>query len=95
MELIIKILIYLGLTALFVESEPIILIKRFIGLKEEKIGEINKIYDFFCKLVYCNWCSSVYISFIIHFISTNNITESISIMAITSFFMWLIEKNKF
>lgn len=87
MELIIKILIYLGLTALFVESEPIILIKRFIGLKEERIGEINKIYDFFCKLVYCNWCSSFWISLIL--------SKDIKIAIITSFFMWLIEKNKF
>lgn len=91
---IFQIIFYLGLTTLFVESEPIILLKRLIGLKEEKIG-YNKYYDFICKLVYCNWCSSVYISFILSYTSSQNIFHSFQIMAITSFIMWVIEKRKF
>lgn len=93
--IIFDILFYLGITTLFTQSEPMILLKRFIGLKEERIGFGNKPYDFICKLVYCNWCSSVYISFILSYTSSGNILYSFQIMAITSFIMWLIEKNKF
>ena len=72
-----NILFYLGLTVLFVESEPIILLKRFIGLKEENIGS-NNVYDFITKLVYCNWCSSVYISFILNYAITGDLINSIN-----------------
>ena len=82
-----NILFYLGLTTLFVESEPIILLKRFIGLKEELIGSGNKLYDFITKLVYCNWCSSFWITLII--------SRDFKTAVITSFIMWLIEKIRF
>lgn len=55
------------LTVLFVNAEPLTLIKRYLGFKEEKIGQINcdgskkhPIRDFFTKLIYCSMCSGVY-----------------------------------
>lgn len=47
-------------THLFVVAEPIILIKRFMGFKEEEIGK-NKVRDFFTKMLYCNLCSGFWI----------------------------------
>jgi hypothetical protein len=92
MSIIIKSIICVGFTLLFVNSEPMILLKRLIGLKEERIG-LNTYYDFICKLVYCNWCSSIYISFILTFISTGSIIESLSVVGVTSFIMWVIENK--
>ena len=48
----------IGLAAvahLIINSTPGIQIKRFIGLKEEDVGE-NKVKDFFIELTYCNLC---------------------------------------
>lgn len=45
---------------LFVVAEPMIYIKRYMGFKEEEIGN-NKVRDFFTKMLYCNLCSGFWI----------------------------------
>ena len=50
-------------THLFVVAEPIILIKRFMGFKEEEMGN-NKVRDFFTKMLYCNLCSGFWIGLV-------------------------------
>lgn len=83
--MIVSILFYLGLTALFVSSEPMILLKRYLGFKEEEIGKgKDKSHDFITKLIYCTWCSSIYITFFISF--------DFQLAVIVSFFFYIINK---
>ena len=51
------------LTLLFVNAEPMILIKRWMGFKEEEMGK-NPLRDFFTKLLYCEQCSGFWIGWI-------------------------------
>lgn len=87
MTIIINIMFYLGLTLLFVHSEPMIIIKRKLGFKEEEIEVYGVLKSFLTKLVYCDWCSSFWISLILSF--------DFKIAVITSLFMYLINKHKF
>jgi len=82
-ELIIKILCLCSITTILVESEPIILLKRYFGFKEELIENYNRFKKFICKLIYCNWCLSFWVSLII--------TQDIKITLVTTFIMWFIE----
>ena len=93
--IIINIMFYLGLTLLFVESEPMIILKRKLGFKEEEIEVYGSLKRSFTKLIYCTYCSSVYIAFILHCLRTSDIESSFIMMSITSFFMYLINKQKF
>ena len=54
-------------THLFVVAEPMILIKRKLGFKEEDIKGINKTKDFFVKMIYCNLCSGFWIGLLFTF----------------------------
>lgn len=52
------------LSVLFVVAEPSILIKRWLGFKEEEMGK-SKVKDFFTKLLYCAMCSGTWIGLIL------------------------------
>lgn len=52
------------MSVLFVVAEPMILIKRQLGFKEEEIGK-NPLRDFFTKLMYCGLCSGFWIAWAI------------------------------
>lgn len=82
-EILIKIIELASITVLFVESEPLILLKRYLGFKEEIIEKYTPLKRFITKLIYCNWCSSFWISLII--------TRDIHITLLTTFFIWIIE----
>ena len=51
------------MSVLFVNAEPMILLKRQMGFKEEIIGT-NPLRDFFTKLLYCCMCSGLWIGLI-------------------------------
>lgn len=51
------------LTLLFVNAEPMILIKRWMGFKEELMGS-NPLRDYFTKLLYCCMCSGFFIGLV-------------------------------
>jgi hypothetical protein len=85
MELLItSVLFYVGLAILFVEAEPMILLKRFIGFKEEDMGS-GPIYDFFCRLLYCSFCSGFWLTWIV--------SGDFNLAVITTFFVWIINKK--
>lgn len=74
-ETIMTILTIASVGVLFVVAEPMIIVKRLLGFKEENIG-IKKDYkliglmylelrDFLTKLLYCALCSTWWISIII------------------------------
>ena len=83
-DTIFNIAFFVGLATLFVDAEPMILLKRMIGLKEERIGE-NKVLDFIIKLVYCRFCSSFWITLIL--------TLDFQLAVIVSLVVWLIENK--
>jgi len=66
------------MSVLFINAEPMILIKRWMGFKEEEIGK-NPLRDFFTKLLYCAMCSSFWIALI--FTQNFQLTVIISIVS--------------
>lgn len=77
-ELIYQIIWISCMSVLFVNAEPMILIKRWMGLKEEEMGK-NPLRDFFTKLLYCVQCSSFWIAWI--FTQNFQLACTISIVA--------------
>ncbi len=51
------------MTVLFINAEPMILIKRWMGFKEEEMGK-NPLRDFFTKMLYCSKCSGFWLGLI-------------------------------
>jgi hypothetical protein len=54
-----------AITMLFVVSEPMILLKRFIGFKDENYMLFSKTKAFIHRLINCCLCSGFYIGLII------------------------------
>lgn len=85
MEIIFNIIGISCLTYLLVNSEPMILLKRFIGFKEEKYMEYNKIKQFIYRLINCCLCSGFWVGLIM--------THSLLIAATISIVSEIIYKN--
>lgn len=85
MEIIFNIIGISCLTYLLVNSEPMILLKRFIGFKEEKYMEYNKIKQFIYRLINCCLCSGFWVGLIM--------TQSLLIAATISIVSEIIYKN--
>jgi len=71
-ELIYQIIVLSCLGTLSVIAEPIILLKRQLGFKQENVGKLtckntlmNPVRDFFTKLLYCSICSTFWIVVIV------------------------------
>lgn len=56
-----------GLAFLAVKAEPIILIKRALGFKEEDYSNYKPFKQFIHRLIYCEYCLSVWITFFFTF----------------------------
>jgi len=84
--MIVSILLYLGLSVLFVKAEPLIELKRRLGFKEEDYDSFKPVKKWVHKLIYCLYCSSVYITFIF--------TLDAQLAVIVSLFAYMLE-NKF
>jgi hypothetical protein len=54
-----------SMSILWIYSEPMILLKRYFGFKEENFQTMGKIKRFFHKLIYCSQCSSFWIALIL------------------------------
>jgi hypothetical protein len=50
---------------LFIAAEPIILLKRYIGFREEEFDTYKPLKRFLHKMIYCCLCSGFWISLII------------------------------
>jgi len=55
------------LSVLFVVAEPIIMMKRYLGFREEDICGVYPIRDFFTRLLYCAMCSGFWIALLFTF----------------------------
>lgn len=53
------------LNVLFMTAEPIIILKRAIGFKEENFDQYKPTKRFFHKLLYCCLCTGFWLSLII------------------------------
>lgn len=53
------------LSLLFVQAEPLILLKRFFGFKEEHYDDFSKLKKFIHSLLYCVVCSGFWIGLIV------------------------------
>lgn len=68
---------------LFVYSKPTIMIRRYLGFKEEEFDTYSKIKQFFYELITCNWCSTFWLA---------AYTMDISTMAVAAIVANAIEK---
>jgi uncharacterized membrane protein len=69
----IEIILFACIGVLLQEAEPIIMIKRHIGFKEESYDDQSKIMKFIHRLLYCAMC----LTFWVALISTLNPTTAI------------------
>ena len=83
MNTLIDILFVVGLALLITRSKPIILLKRYIGLKEERYDDWNDIKKFLYELSTCMWCLSLWIGLIYGF----------KVAVISSLISFLIDEN--
>lgn len=90
--MIIQLLTIISISYLFIHSEPLILLKRYLGFKEERYDEFSKIKRFFYKLITCWMCSAFWIGIFLNIFIGYNLYEIISIAAIASFLSSIIEK---
>lgn len=66
------------MSVLFINAEPMILIKRWMGFKEEEMGK-NPLRDFFTKLLYCGKCSGFWLGLIF----TQNFCQAVIISIVS------------
>jgi hypothetical protein len=68
-----------AISFLFVASEPMILLKRFLGFREEKYHIYGKVKSFIYRMITCALCSGFWLGLII----TGNIYDAalVSILA--------------
>lgn len=92
MDIIINILFVVGLSLLITRAKPIILLKRYIGLEEERYDDWSNIRKFLYELVTCMWCISVYVG-LIYGLLTTTLIISIKIAVISSLISFLIDEN--
>jgi hypothetical protein len=65
MEVMIKIIALGAIGYLFVKAEPLIILKRLIGFKEENYDEYGMVKQFLFRMITCSMCSGFWISLII------------------------------
>lgn len=70
---------------LLIEAEPIILMKRWFGFKDEKYDAMSKIMRFFHRLITCAMCLTFWVALIC--------TWNIETAAISSILAALIHKK--
>lgn len=56
-----------AITFLFINSEPLILFKRFLGFKEENYYDYGKTKAFIYRLINCALCSGFWIALLFTF----------------------------
>lgn len=85
-QIIYNIALTIGLTLLFIHSEPLILAKRAIGYKEEDYDSFDPLNRFLFRGITCTQCSSFWIGLIFF---------GLHIGIFASAFFWFFEnKNK-
>ena len=63
---IINIMFVIGLSIILTRSKPVIMAKRYIGIKDEEFDDYNKYKQLFIELISCMWCLGFWIGFILY-----------------------------
>ena len=77
---IINLMFVIGLSILITRSKPIILLKRYVGIKDEEFDDYNKPKQLFIELISCCWCLSFWIGFILYGFKIGVISSGISFL---------------
>ena len=93
--MITQIITIISISYLFIHAEPLILLKRYLGFKEEKYDEYSKIKQFFYKLITCWMCSAFWIGVILTSVLGLSPLNIISISAISSFLSSIFDRKLF
>ena len=94
MEIILKIIGLASLTVLFVKAEPLIIIKRLLGFKEELYDTYSSLKRFIFKLITCCMCSGWWIGIFFLSLSGNyNLLEVIELASIVSIISELLARK--
>jgi len=88
-----EILIIISISYLFIHAEPMILLKRWFGFKDEKYDDFSKSKKFIHRLINCWMCSTFWIGII--YTSLNCCClEGVFIISVISSFIAGIIDNK-
>jgi hypothetical protein len=91
---IINILTIISLGWLFINAEPIIIIKRLLGFKEEEYETYESFIKIFLhRLIYCQVCITFWIGIIYSTIILSTPIEIIQYASISSFITYILTKN--
>lgn len=90
--MIINILFVSGLALLLTRSKPVILIRRFLGLKEENYDNWGELGKFLYDLISCAFCLSFHIG-MIYGLTITTLFISFKIAVISSLISFLIDEN--
>lgn len=71
------IILFACLGVLLQEAEPIIMIKRYIGFKQENYDDQTKIMKFLHRMIYCAMCLTFWITLFITYNPTTAIISSV------------------
>lgn len=64
MDAILQIIGFSCISYLFVVATPMVLLKRWIGFRDEDMMEYGKVKRFFHELLYCSMCSGFWIGLV-------------------------------
>lgn len=85
MILISTILFYIGLSILWINAEPMIYLKRFLGFKEEEYNTYSSYKRAVHRLITCLTCSAFWITLIA--------SQSLYMAVIVSGIAWFIDNK--
>jgi len=74
------IMFVVGLTTLITRAKPIILLKRYVGIKEEDFDDYSRPKQLFIELISCCFCLSFWIGFILYGFKIGVISSGISFL---------------
>jgi hypothetical protein len=81
-EMILYLVYHFGIILIWIDAEPMIILKELAGFKEEDYDNYGKIKAFIHRLIYCGFCSGFWITLLI----TQKLETAVIIS--TFYYMW-------
>ena len=91
MELILKLIYSIAITILFINAEPMILLKNKLGFKED--GIYDPLKNFINGLIWCALCSGFWIGILITCMSLNMFIHVIGLASIASILSEIVNRK--
>jgi len=83
--ILINILFYIGLSILWINAEPMIYLKRYLGFKEEEYDTYTSYKRALHRLINCLYCSAFWVTLIV--------SQSLYMAVIVSGICWFIDNK--